>query len=315
MLTIPVLAVLLCLVTVVEHAPDWAAGAAVTLAAVLIGATLLTPPSTGDRPVFLLSALGVAAVARGRNRRARRMVLASLRDRAEQAERTQRTMAQAAVADERRRIAREVHDIVSHNIAVMTTLADGATVALRNDRGLADACEAVQAIAGTGREAMQEMRALLGVLRDPDDPTDFGDSGRPPAPGLADLQALVDQVRTAGLPTVLQVHGKPVPLGGGTGLTVYRLVQEALSNSLRHACNATSASVSLHWADSHLSITVTDDGHPPTFPAPSGGLGLVGMRERVLAHGGTVTSGPMAAGGWGVRARLPLTAPHPEVAT
>ncbi|WNV87846.1 histidine kinase [Umezawaea sp. Da 62-37] len=311
-LTVPVLALTVCLVTVVDREPDRVAVPAATLCALFGAATLLTPaPSVpgASKPVYALVALTGAAVLLGRNRRARRVVLAGLRERAETAERTRDALALAAVAEERRYIAREVHDIVSHNIAVMTNLADGAAVALRRNAKPLAALTAVEAIAGTGREAMEEMHALLGVLRDPgerDEPT------RPPAPGIEQLPALVEQVRAAGLDVALVGLGESRPVGGGTSLTAYRLVQEALSNSLRHAREVRRAVVTLRWSTDQLVLEVVDDGASPGAPpvGTGGGHGLIGMRERVLAHGGTITAGPGSTSGWRVTAHLPLATPR-----
>ena len=309
-LVVPVLALTLCLVTVVDHEPDRVVVPASALCVLFDAATILTPmsPAPGaSRPVYALVALTGAAVLLGRNRRGRRAVLAGLRERAETAERTRDALARAAVAEERRHIAREVHDIVSHNIAVMTNLADGAAVALRRNAKPPAALTAVEAIAGTGREAMEEMHALLGVLRDPgerDEPT------RPPAPGIEQLPTLVEQVRAAGLDVELLRRGESRPVGGGTSLTAYRLVQEALSNSLRHARDARSATVTLRWSTDQLVLDVVDDGVSRGSAPTGAGHGLIGMRERVLAHGGTITAGPDDPSGWRVTAHLPLTAPH-----
>lgn len=309
-LVVPVLALTVCLVTVVDREPDRVVVPAVVACLLFDAATVLTPmaPAPGaTRPVYALVALTGAAVLLGRNRRARRAVLAGLRERAETAERTRYTLAQAAVAEERRHIAREVHDIVSHNIAVMTNLADGAAVALRRNAEPPGALTAVEAIASTGREAMEEMHALLGVLRDPgerDEPT------RPPAPGIDQLPTLVEQVRAAGLDVALVRHGNSRSVGGGTSLTAYRLVQEALSNSLRHARDARSAVVTLRWSTDQLVLDVVDDGASPGAAPAGGGHGLIGMRERVLAHGGTITAGPGTTSGWRVTAHLPLATPH-----
>ncbi|MFD9741597.1 sensor histidine kinase [Umezawaea sp. NPDC059074] len=309
-LVVPVLVLTLCLVTVVDHEPDRVVVPAAALCVLFDAATVLTPmsPAPGaSRPVYALVALTGAAVLLGRNRRGRRAVLAGLRERAETAERTRDALARAAVAEERRHIAREVHDIVSHNIAVMTNLADGAAVALRRNAKPPAALTAVEAIAGTGREAMEEMHALLGVLRDPgerDEPT------RPPAPGIEQLPGLVEQVRAAGLDVALLRRGETRPVGGGTSLTAYRLVQEALSNSLRHARDARSATVTLRWSTDQLVLDVVDDGVSRGAAPTGAGHGLIGMRERVLAHGGTITAGPDDPSGWRVTAHLPLTAPH-----
>jgi signal transduction histidine kinase len=280
--------------------------------ATLLGDPLAgAPDGSGGHPVAPLSALTLATFLFGRNRRAKHALVAQLRDRAERAERERDQQARIAVVEERTRIAREVHDVVSHSISVMTALADGAGYALGTDAGRAQAREAIAAVAATGRSAITEMHRLLEVLRAEDD--DAAPS-RQPAPGLADLPALVEQVRSAGLPTSLVVTGRPAPLGPTAQLAVYRLVQEALTNTRRHAPDARRAEVELSWDDAGLRVRVRDDGSASTPPGDGTGHGLIGMRERLGAHGGTVRAGRDAPGGWLVEAFLPApasTAPAP----
>ncbi|GHE12469.1 hypothetical protein GCM10011381_30500 [Klenkia taihuensis] len=258
----------------------------------------------GGEAVVPISAATVVAVVVGRNRRTRRSLVRALEDRALRAERERDAGARAAVAEERTRIAREVHDVVAHNISVMTALADGAGYAI--DTAPERARAAMGQVAATGREAITEMHRLLGVLRGDDE------HGAPaPAPGLAQLDALVEQVRAAGLPVVLTVGGTPSPLPATAQLAVHRLVQEALTNTLTHADGARCARVALEWTADRLQVEVTDDGRGtrPRDPDRPPGHGLVGMRERFGAWGGTVETGP-ADGGWRVRGVLPL-APVP----
>ncbi|NEK92682.1 two-component sensor histidine kinase [Modestobacter muralis] len=273
----------------------------VLVLASLFGDPLSAAPADEGHPVGLFTAMTVAAALFGRNRRTRQALLTQLRDRAEQAERERDQQARIAVAEERTRIAREVHDVVSHNISVMTALADGAGFALASDAGRPQAREAVAAIADTGRSAIAEMHRLLGVFRAE------GDASRTPAPGLADLPALVEQVRVAGLPTTLTVTGRPAPLGTTAQLAVYRLVQEALTNTRKHAADARHAEVMLVWDDEGLHVRVQDDGTPTAPPGDHRGQGLVGMRERIGAHGGTVHAG-RGEDGWLVEASLPVPA-------
>jgi signal transduction histidine kinase len=274
----------------------------------LLGAPLSSATAGPGHPVVPLTAVPAAAALLGRNRRARHALLAQLRDRAETAERERDQQARIAVAEERTRIAREVHDVVSHSISVMTALADGAGYALRTgaEAGQSQAREAVAAIATTGRGAIAEMHRLLGVLRsDGED----ADPSREPAPGLADLPALVEEVRAAGLPTTLVVTGRPVTLSPTAQLAVYRLLQEALTNTRKHAPDARQAEVTLAWSDAGLAVRVRDDG-PATAPSSDRvGQGLIGMRERLGTHGGTVRAGRDASGGWLVEAFLPVPAP------
>jgi signal transduction histidine kinase len=235
----------------------------------------------------------------GRTVHGRRTSNRALRERAAAAEMNQRALAQHAVADERRRIARELHDVVAHHISVIGVLATGARRVLH--RRPDDADEALETIADTSGTTLREMRRLLDVLRADDDPY----TQLTPQPGLTGIEALVDQVREAGLATRLQVEGTPVPLEAGVALAVYRIVQEALTNALKHAA-ATQATVRLHFDPAGLTVQVSDDGHGP-FPHSGAGVGhgLVGMRERVALYGGTLRTGHRPGGGFMVDARLP----------
>jgi signal transduction histidine kinase len=306
-------ALFVVLVAVAERCTLGWAVAAAGVCELFALATLVGAQSSGpEHPVVPLAALTLAATLLGRNRRARSALLAGLRDRAERAERERDQQARVAVAEERTHIAREVHDVVSHNLSVMTALADGAGFAMRTEAGQQQARDAVAQVATTGREALAEMHRLLGVLRhgeedgDDRDGDPAGGPPRRPAPGLSDLAALVEQVRGAGLPTTLTVTGPPAPLGTTAQLAVYRLAQEALTNTLTHAPDAGCATVTLSWTEHELAVTVRDDGRTPLVPADRLGHGLVGMRERIGAHGGSVTAGPAATGGWLVEASLPL---------
>jgi signal transduction histidine kinase len=255
----------------------------------------------GGEAVVPLTAVTVVAVVGGRNRRTRRSLLVALEERAVRAERERDAGARAAVAEERTRIAREVHDVVAHNISVMTALADGAGYAI--DTAPDQARRAVAQVAATGREAIAEMHRLLGVLR-----ADPGAPAEAPAPGLAQLDQLVEQVRAAGLAVTLSVSGRPSPLPATAQLAVHRLVQEALTNTLTHAQGARSARVALRWAADELVVEVVDDGRAARVRDPDRppGHGLVGMRERFGTWGGSVETGPGDGGGWRVRAVLPL---------
>ncbi|MBE1487042.1 sensor histidine kinase [Plantactinospora soyae] len=227
----------------------------------------------------------------------RQAYLAEVAERARRLERERDQRAQLAVAAERARIARELHDIVAHNLAVMVALADGAayTAASAPDR----ATETMRKVSATGRQALGEMRRLLGLLRD-----DAG--GRTPQPGLGDLDALLDQVRAAGPHVVVTSGGVPGASGPGAGLAVYRIVQEALTNTLKHAGPAARVEVRLHHRADGVDLEVVDDGaRAAAVPAPGGGHGLAGMIERATAYGGDVEAGPRTDGpGWRVRARL-----------
>ena len=206
--------------------------------------------------------------------------------------------AERAVADERARLARELHDIVSHNLSVVILQAAGAQAA-----GSPDA-RTLEKIERSGRQALVEMRRLLGVLRQPDDQP--GPPGLSPQPGIADLAALAEGVRAAGLPVRLDINGDPAQLPAVADISAYRIVQEALTNVLKHAGRAT-AQVSVSCGTSEVVIEVTDDGTgPPAGRHNDSGQGLAGMRERVALFGGELAAGPLPAGGFAVRARLPI---------
>ncbi len=302
------LALLVVLAAVTERCSTAWAVLATGVCLLFALATLLgTTAPTEGHPVAPLSAFTLVAAVTGRNLRARAAVLAGLRERAERAELERDQQARIAVAEERTRIAREVHDVVSHNVSVMTALADGAGYALRSDTDSGRARDAVAAIATTGREALAELHGMLGVLRADDEHEE--DASRCPPPGLAELPALVDQVRAAGLPTTLTVVGRPAPLSVAAQLAVYRLAQEALTNTRKHAGGASRAEVVLTWTTDGLDVVIQDDGSGGAASPDGVGHGLVGMRERIGAHGGSITAGPAPAGGWRVTASLPLPSP------
>jgi signal transduction histidine kinase len=236
----------------------------------------------------------------GDNRRSRRAYLAQLEERAVRAEAEREEMALRAVAEERTRIARELHDVVAHSMSVMVVQAGAARrlVETRPD----DVKEALSTIEQTGRSALDEMRRLLGILRQAGDDS----TTRTPQPGITDIGTLVTSVREAGLPVDLTIEGDPRPLAPGLDLSAYRIVQEALTNTLKHAGPAT-AQVRLCYGDDELEVRVMDDGRGPAADRSDGaGHGLVGMRERVAVFGGELWAGARGGGGFEVRARLPL---------
>jgi signal transduction histidine kinase len=208
--------------------------------------------------------------------------------------------ARAAVAEERSRIARELHDVVTHHVNLVVLQATAASGLL--DRDPERVREPLRVIERSGREALEEMRRLLGVLRNED-------SERPlaPQPGLDDVDRLVGSARNTGLAVGLSVSGTPRPLSAGLGLTVYRIVQEALTNTARHAAGAR-VGISLRFEPDALDVAVVDDGGVETVQTTSGGgRGLLGMRERVAVYAGTLDVGRRSDGGFAVHARLPLT--------
>jgi signal transduction histidine kinase len=252
----------------------------------------------------LLTGLVAATGLLGYYARTRRAYLAALTDRAERMERERGQQARLAAAAERTRIAREMHDIVAHNIAVMIALADGAAyTAVASPE---QAVSLMGQVSATGRSALTEMRRLLGVLREPAGP------GHAPQPTLDRVTDLLASVRAAGLSAWLTVTGQPFPLPESAQLALYRVIQEALTNTLKHAPGAV-AQVRLAYAGSEIELEVTDDGgHPPGVPAagaPGAGHGITGMRERAAVFGGQVTAGPCPGGGWRVHTVLRL---HPE---
>ena len=243
---------------------------------------------------WLTGAWAVGAIIRGRRLRTAELELLT----AELAQ--QRDLqAQAAVAVERGRIARELHDVVAHNVSMMVVQAGAADRVLEGDQP--DVRRALAAIAGTGRETVDEMRLLLGVVR-----SDEG-AGLSPQPGLGDLDQLVSNVRSAGLHVDLRVEGERSPLSPGVDLSAYRIVQEALTNVLKHTETAR-VEVTVRYANDAVQVEVCDDGRPRE-PTAGGGNGLIGMRERVAMLGGEFRAGARRDGGFAVFARLPIAGP------
>ena len=307
------IALLVAFYTVAAHEPP----RGVVLAAVTLeaGAVLLVfgPADVKDSQRVLgflaESALLAAAGFAGYYARNRREYIEALADRAGRLERERDQQTQLAAAAERVRIAREVHDIVAHNIAVMIALADGAAYTAEASPG--QAASVMGQVSATGRSALTEMRRLVGVLREPTAP------GHAPQPGLDDIEELIATTRAAGLPTRLTVTGPPVPLPPSAQLVLYRITQEALTNTLKHAPGAT-AEVRLAYRPGQVELEVTDDGRPGAAPAggePAGlrgdGHGIAGMRERAAVFGGQVSAGPRPGGGWMVRTVLRLSPASP----
>ncbi|MEV5974381.1 histidine kinase [Streptomyces sp. NPDC051921] len=214
-------------------------------------------------------------------------------------QRAHRIEAERAASRERARIAREMHDILSHAVSLMIVQAEAGPLAVRAAPERAEA--AFEAISETGRDAMVQLRRMLGLLRDEGD----GDAPRDPQPGVGELPGLVERVRGGGLDVRYATRGTVRPLPAATGATVFRIVQEALTNVVKHA-QAGSVTVRLGYGTGEVEVRVTDDGRGPR-PGGSGGHGLVGVRERAAAHGGAASAGPGPDGrGFEVRAVLPL---------
>jgi signal transduction histidine kinase len=272
------------------------------LAVVLIGANVVVfriPDSTVAELVFIPLEFAISWLAgfvlRGSVERAESAEELSVR-----LEREREANALRAVVEERTRIARELHDIVGHSVSVMTVQASGVRRLLRPEQE--EEREALLAVERTGREALAEMRRVVGALRDPEE-----DPSLAPQPSLTRVDALVAQARETGLPVDLEVEGEPVPLPGGVDLTAYRLVQEGLTNAIKHSA-AQHADVRVRYDGDHVEIEVSDDGRGVDGSAsPVGGIGLVGMRERVTIYGGELEAGPRPEGGFRLRARLPVS--------
>jgi signal transduction histidine kinase len=280
--------------------------AGVLEAGIILASIRFSPAGDGVIPsIVFLTGLLAGALFLGTTVRTRRAYLESLVDRARRLERERNSQARLAATEERTRIAREMHDIVAHSLSVMISLADGA--ALTTDNDPATARNAMQAVSGTGRTALAEMRRLLGVLRDEDSST----GALAPQPGLAQLEQLVGSVRAAGLPVSFTVTGAPAQLPPTRQTALYRVVQEALTNVLKHGEGVTGVAVRMTWTAESLAVEVCDDGRQPLGRAAATadvGHGLTGMRERVALHGGTIVAGPGPVYGWRVQALLPIEA-------
>ncbi len=262
-----------------------------------VGAFMATlkwePADTTLRSLLFLTATVVAALFAGLAVASGSRYLAWMDERARRLAVERDQQATIAAAAERTRIARELHDIVSHSLSVVITLADAAAVVSRSDPGR----EAMADVSEAGRQALSDMRAMLGVLRTDDPPADLA-----PQPGVAELDALVERVRATGLAVDLDIEGTAFPLGAAAGLTAYRIVQEALTNTIRHGA-ARHARVTIRYDAPCVQVRVADDG---TAAAASGqqGHGINGMRERAALHDGAVIAGPAPDGGWLVSATL-----------
>jgi signal transduction histidine kinase len=249
-----------------------------------------------------LTGLVAAAGILGQNIRNRRRLLASLEERAARLELERDQQGKLAAAAERARIARELHDVVAHNLTVMIALADGAAYTVRDDPDEAE--HALETASRTGRLAMAEMRRLLGVLREE---ANGPAPDRDPQPGVAEIDRLVEQVRAAGLPVSYRVSPDARALPDGIQLTLFRIVQEALTNTLKHAGPSATAEVEVVATEVDVTVSVADTGpNLSAHPTANGGSGLRGMRERASVYSGVVEAGALPEGGWRVAARLPL---------
>jgi signal transduction histidine kinase len=297
-----VLPVLLALFTVAEYRDrSTVIAAAIVSALAVIASPAVHGHVLDELPQYLGRIVPIGlAVAAGLYIRARADYVTGLHERAERLERERELMAREAVVDERVRIARELHDVVAHNVSLMVVQSQalGATGADEQQQA------ALRRVADLGREALSEMHRMLGVLRVEGGSMDE----REPQPGVRDLDTLIARTRAAGLQASLTVTGTPRELPQGAELSIYRIVQEALTNVVRHA-HAKHATVTLTYAPSALEVSVADDGSglSPETNGSSPGHGLLGMRERVALFGGQLTTGSGPGGrGYQVNARLPL---------
>jgi signal transduction histidine kinase len=290
-------ALLVALFTLAVHAPPWRAlaGAGVLLAGVIMASVRWGPAGDTAKSLLFLTGLVVAALFTGVALRTWRSYLDSLVEQTKRLEFERDQQARLAAAAERSRIAREMHDVVAHNVSVMVTLADGALATADAHPGRAK--EAMSDVSATGRLALADMRHLLGVLR-----TDEMTAEREPQPQLSGLPRLISGVRSTGLRTEFEEDGPPFEIPPGVQLTIFRIVQESLTNVLKHAEEASSAKVRLTFDAPFVNVCVRDDGKPVGHSREGHGLG--GMRERAAFCGGALTAGPQSEGGWEVMARI-----------
>ncbi|MFD4530011.1 sensor histidine kinase [Streptomyces sp. NPDC058470] len=306
-------AMLVIIYTVAADGARWASRFALTggLAAGTISQIRWPQSDTSALGIVLIAVFQTVPFALawvlGDSIRTRRAYLAQLEERAARLEKEREAQSKVAVAAERARIARELHDVVAHNVSVMVVQADGAAYVM--DTAPDQARKALETISGTGRQALAEMRRLLGVLRT----GEHQESGEyVPQPDVEQLDDLIAQCRTSGLPVDFKVEGTPRPLPSGVELTAYRIVQEALTNTRKHGGPNTGASVRLVYFDDGLGLLVEDDGKGAPHElyeeggADGQGHGLIGMRERVGMVGGTLDAGPRPGGGFRISALLPL---------
>jgi signal transduction histidine kinase len=290
------------------------AGQAVAVATVAGPGQAAPPGDWLGKPADALAPALVVASAwfAGHSARTRRAYLAEVERRARDAERDHDRRAELAAAAERARITRELHDVIAHALSVIVIQAQGAGAALRRHQP-EDTAGALDTIVATGRDALTETRRLLGVVRR----TPAADLELGPQPDLAGLPELVSKIRQAGTPVALRVEGVPRLLEPGVELSAYRIIQEALTNTIKHGGPAAMATVSVRYGDDDLTLDVTDDGRGRRgngHEIPADSHGLRGMRARVAMLGGELIAGPAAPCGFRVQARLPLQAtPDREV--
>lgn len=300
--------VLVALYALAAYAPRWASRGGLVLG--LAGGPMAAVRYFGFDAVAMgviaigVCALALAAWSLGDLQRVRRQQMEGLRERARRLEVEREREARLAAADERARIARELHDVVAHSLSVVIAQADGGRYAAADDPSAAvSACET---ISETGRSALSEMRRLLGVLRSDDGST------RSPTPDMTSIDELIDGVRESGLPVAYSVTGQSRPLPSGVQLAAYRIIQEALTNVLKHAGPDVSAEVRVEWTPAGLMVAIVDDGRGAAADSAlrhdedhGTGHGIPGMTERAELYGGRLQAGPVPGGGFAVRVYLP----------
>jgi signal transduction histidine kinase len=272
------------------------AATAATLSALTVDAPGRQTSATSG--AIIAAGLTVGIWALGAYVQTRRRYLRELQERAASAEREREQLARIAVHEERASIARELHDIVAHSVSVMLLGVRGARDVLRTAPDAAD--ETLASVERSGEQSLAELRRILALLREPEQTAESG-----PQPSLAELNELVASYRAAGLPVRLEVIGEPTPLPGGVELSVYRIVQEALTNTLKHS-DPSDVMITLAFRDARLELEVVDDGTPTTVGTATSGQGLIGMRERVALLGGELETGRREGGGFRVAAQLPV---------
>jgi signal transduction histidine kinase len=299
-------AILVAVYSVAAYGSRWVALAGLAAAELGLAAVQLIQGRFGEPAAWVQFALIIgAAWLLGYFVGDRHVYAARLEERTAELEQAREELARRAVAEERLRLARELHDVVAHSMSVIAVQSGvGAHVAESRPEEVGKALSAIEA---TSRATLEELRRLLGVLRQDSE----SQASLSPVPGLADLDSLLGEVAKAGLAVRLRVEGTPSPLPAGVDLSAYRIVQEALTNVVKHAGPA-QAQVTIGYRDQDVTVEVTDDGRGAAALAGDGrggtGHGLVGMRERVAAFGGDLETGPRPGGGFRVAARLPLAA-------
>jgi len=276
---------------------DAAAGLALAIAG--IGASFAGSSTNGHSDFVFTSVVVTAGWLVGRGMHSRVTQTAALAERTQRLEQDAEAERAAAIAEERRRIARDLHDVIAHSVSVMVVQAGAAEDVF--DRDPAAVLEPIRAVQETGRAALVEISRLLGLLRE-----DGAELGLAPQPRIHDLSELAAQTQAAGLPVVVSVEGTPRPLPLGVDLSIYRIAQEALTNALKHSTGAC-ANVVLRYREDSVELAVENDG-AASQNGHRGGHGLIGMRERVAVFGGTLEAGARPDGGFRVLARLPLRA-------